>query len=409
MWVIQEAVFSKGWDQKAFCGDLEIPYVIIHVSAEWISYQRWSAFPTKRGLLPAITLAQARGEANHTTLEDLLLLTAHFQSTDPRDKLFALLGFAAECQRSIGVPEALQPNYLISASEAFARATRYFIESSQSLGVLSHIGIFSEFRERCESPDTEFPTWVPQWHRGKPLQRTVTLASFKDPGDWVHRPVPYSASDNSIFMKSGPTGSSKILGLQGFRLDRIKHVSPVITAQQYVDFSLVSVMWREYASKLVHYPTGESLLRSFSLTMLVDANIQHEVASKDPKHDADFASYLVTWDVTKLSNLGKEYHDALLLNSTKGDGHRYGVAASNATVGRSFCITESGWMGICPPTAKPGDLICILFGGNVLYLLRRKRGHSIFIGNCYIHGRMDGDAMREQIRRHSPAEAFELR
>jgi hypothetical protein len=38
--------------------------------------------------------------------------------------------------------------------------------------------------------------------------------------------------------------------------------------------------------------------------------------------------------------------------------------------GRRFCITRKGHFCLLPPTASEGDLICVLLGGEVPYVLR---------------------------------------
>ena len=50
-------------------------------------------------------------------------------------------------------------------------------------------------------------------------------------------------------------------------------------------------------------------------------------------------------------------------------------------------------MGLVHPRAREGDLICTLYGGQVLCVLR-KHGpdEHLFIGECYMHGLMDGEA-----------------
>ena len=51
-------------------------------------------------------------------------------------------------------------------------------------------------------------------------------------------------------------------------------------------------------------------------------------------------------------------------------------------------------MGIGPAAAKANDTICVLFGGQVLYVIRAKDGERHeFIGECYVHGFMDGEAV----------------
>ncbi|KAF4610419.1 hypothetical protein G7Y89_g15700 [Cudoniella acicularis] len=60
--------------------------------------------------------------------------------------------------------------------------------------------------------------------------------------------------------------------------------------------------------------------------------------------------------------------------------------------GRSLFWTEDGYLGLGPTDVKPGDHVCIFFGGEVLYLLRSIGIHYLFVGECYVHGLMDGEA-----------------
>ncbi|EMT71127.1 heterokaryon incompatibility protein-domain-containing protein [Fusarium oxysporum II5] len=60
---------------------------------------------------------------------------------------------------------------------------------------------------------------------------------------------------------------------------------------------------------------------------------------------------------------------------------------------RRFFRTEKGYMGLGPPDIQPGDTICLLLGGCVAYALRRSAQETwIYVGECYIHGIMDGEA-----------------
>jgi hypothetical protein len=53
--------------------------------------------------------------------------------------------------------------------------------------------------------------------------------------------------------------------------------------------------------------------------------------------------------------------------------------------------------GLCPPTTKETDTICILFGCSVPVLLRKRESNGkkcyTLIGECYVHGMMDGEAL----------------
>lgn len=51
-------------------------------------------------------------------------------------------------------------------------------------------------------------------------------------------------------------------------------------------------------------------------------------------------------------------------------------------------------MGMCPDTAQVGDLVCVLFGAQIPFVLRKREPEGyIVVGECYVHGIMDGEAM----------------
>jgi hypothetical protein len=81
-----------------------------------------------------------------------------------------------------------------------------------------------------------------------------------------------------------------------------------------------------------------------------------------------------------------------------------------------FSTTIEGIMGICPPMARPGDIIVVLYGGNVPFVLREESdpgscegavGYE-FISECYLEGFMDGQAIEDHRKRNTVAEVFEI-
>ncbi|PMD38530.1 hypothetical protein L207DRAFT_431509, partial [Hyaloscypha variabilis F] len=62
---------------------------------------------------------------------------------------------------------------------------------------------------------------------------------------------------------------------------------------------------------------------------------------------------------------------------------------------RRLIVTETGHLGAAPAGTQLSDLVCILFGCKVTVVLRLLPDESKlwFIGECYVHGFMDGEAM----------------
>jgi hypothetical protein len=81
-----------------------------------------------------------------------------------------------------------------------------------------------------------------------------------------------------------------------------------------------------------------------------------------------------------------------------------------------FSTSIEGVMGLCPPMAKAGDVVVVLYGGNVPFILREKSGSASsgepvryeFVSECFLEGFMDGRAMKENRENNLEAEIFEL-
>jgi hypothetical protein len=70
--------------------------------------------------------------------------------------------------------------------------------------------------------------------------------------------------------------------------------------------------------------------------------------------------------------------------------------------------TSSGHFGTGDDTVEPGDLVCVLFGGNTPFVLRGIDNHYILVGECYVHGMMHGEAMAALESGEVEEEWFEL-
>lgn len=51
------------------------------------------------------------------------------------------------------------------------------------------------------------------------------------------------------------------------------------------------------------------------------------------------------------------------------------------------------YMGMFPAACRIGDIVVVLSGGPSAYLLRQRRIGYAFLGECYVHGIMNGEAM----------------
>jgi hypothetical protein len=75
---------------------------------------------------------------------------------------------------------------------------------------------------------------------------------------------------------------------------------------------------------------------------------------------------------------------------------------------RSIAITRNGYIGAVPQNTQPGDFLCVLFGCSVPVVLRRRGQEYLFIGESYLHGFMDAEALVMQIKGELNAQNFIL-
>lgn len=80
--------------------------------------------------------------------------------------------------------------------------------------------------------------------------------------------------------------------------------------------------------------------------------------------------------------------------SSMTGGYLLQAIAENCKGRRFFITGKRQYMGVAPDIAEPGDKICIVPGSCAPFVVRPKGEHFQLIGECYVHGIMDGEAMK---------------
>lgn len=74
---------------------------------------------------------------------------------------------------------------------------------------------------------------------------------------------------------------------------------------------------------------------------------------------------------------------------------------------RSLIVSTSGYIGLAPSSTLPGDKICILHGFHAPVILRpHLHGRHTLVGDAYVHGLMDGEAVAPGKMTRSKKEEF---
>ncbi len=92
-----------------------------------------------------------------------------------------------------------------------------------------------------------------------------------------------------------------------------------------------------------------------------------------------------------------------------GDPFKWAGCAGGACGGRRFFKTKKGYFGLGPRYMKDEDVIVVLFGGITPYVLRKMGEHYAIVGECYVHGLMNGEGMEMLERKELESKRFPIR
>ena len=92
-----------------------------------------------------------------------------------------------------------------------------------------------------------------------------------------------------------------------------------------------------------------------------------------------------------------------------GDRVRFQNLISITCKGLTFFSVSQGWHGTASGAIEPGDVVAILFGSRVPFILRKHNSGYRLVGDCYVQGLMDGEAMAMLKNGELESEMFEIR
>jgi hypothetical protein len=350
------------------------------------------------------------------------------------DKVYAVLGLAKE--------EAMfEVDYTRSVKDLYTDVSRVLLEtppepevSRYPLQVLAHVkhypassgieqkAVPSEGGKKRETePDEPLPSWVACWHL--PLQASNVRKENESP-----RMFKLSGLKSSVHFCAGgteyhPPVDTKTpyeISLKGFESGSItitKEILHELPLSRSRLWDLVTDIWSVFPDRNAAYPTSESIDEVFAQTLTM-ADTVSLMASQGEEiyHAIDFQHFCVsiykqtikifeedgrTADIEKLRTEWEgEYRrlEALVGEHTKSP--KFSRDLQVTCRGRQLFGTEKGYIGIGDITLEIGDLVCVLIGGKTPFILRPVVGGKYrFIGECYVHGIMFGEALEEGLKR----------
>ncbi|KAM0559363.1 hypothetical protein ACHAPJ_004387 [Fusarium lateritium] len=395
IWIVQE--IGTAAPATLYWGEAEIDWKILSLvtgvlnqSYHYLRSRFAILTPNIRYLYQRFVEPEEEYDVNHNRAAFIYELhrARHLLAKDPRDHVYAFLGHFSINTGSQSLTE-LVADYSRSIEDIFYDVAARELSGCESLLLLSACHAVPATYRRRLLERGDLPTWVPDW-------RIVPLHLLGTPV------TPHRASGN-IPPKLHIDNKRKALHICGVRLDRIRRPSWIFWHNAF-HFRRnnphrlpIEALWRDICRRNApfnlrqRYQNGESAFFALVQTLTngcigADRSRPYESVPKE-EWLANGAAYLVR-ALDKPGAVGPEIQEL----ARTGDGFKWSHEATLVTRYRGFAITHGGWFVVGPDIMQIGDLVVVLYGGRTPFLLRRKEGGTwILIGECYVHGMMNGE------------------
>jgi hypothetical protein len=419
VWILQEIVVSR--NVEVYYGTLKIEFKLLYAAMLYIIYMR--IFLSTQLGTSLMALLEASGDGNlppdceleaqfeivnaaemppsanlvsgmrlryhepapedSNTKLNLIQLLARIcvgrEAGDPRDRIWALLGMAADKDVLRIVPDYKDTD----KCAAYCNAARAMIISG-------HVDIlaFSQWKET----DQTMPSWVPDWEK-----------EVKEPFGQFPWDTPYSASGNARFLKHlDQTIPISHLKINGFLVDSIESLKPQCNKGEWLGM--------KHRHEACTYLQDIMSLCKISNEKLVESGVE---IYTDPSHRERAHQRVPVADLYCTGFVRRAEVDECHLGHAevitdyiqrKAHGPRAGAPVTNAfksyyimmgqQVERKPFVTVKGFVGLAPKHAKERDIVVVFPGAKFPYVLRRcDDGMYVLVGEAFVHGIMYGEFM----------------
>ncbi|KAF1911821.1 heterokaryon incompatibility protein-domain-containing protein [Ampelomyces quisqualis] len=309
------------------------------------------------------------------------------RATNLRDKVYGLLGTFT--QRS-GKQAAIAVDYSKTVAQVYTDTVFHAFAETGTLKALSYVE-----HGRQYDADPEIPSWVPRWDRVETMGYQKLLISN----------TPLSASRNGVNNTPQACPTMGVLPLQGIAFDHVLMTSSILPGVSWLEKDcefkhLFSQMWSEANGARSTFPHRVSAielattltggLSSFEDGSSIEINIVVEDIDSvlGRRFLSDFYSFV------QAMQLPVSGHD-----SSEGHAWLYSRQAGAISGTRRIFRTFRGHIGLGPGCMQAGDVVTVLDGGKVPYVLRHLTGSKhAFMSECFVYAIRNGEAydMREE-------------
>ncbi|KAI1360700.1 HET-domain-containing protein [Xylaria arbuscula] len=328
----------------------------------------------------------------------------HLHCSDPRDKIFALLGLATD--REDLERRGVTPDYRKSCREVYTHATAAMLQQG-------HFSLLSYVQPRHKSDFGDLPSWVPDWYQ--PITEAFQIPA-KD--HMTLQPTFHSSGMNNARPEvevNRKTSGKDIISLKGYVYCGVRDIASFPERLSTWNISeeqadLWVEQWFLETLRLTYH--DKTAFGSFTERLQAVARASVGGVKQDARVDCvrtDERLYveaerLLRHGMRQIRDEGIRREARDFLKGTRrersifrSDEIRWMGLVADIT-GRSLkrvpFVTTTGRPGLGYDNIRPGDVVAIFKGAQVPYILRKLRnGRFQLVSEAYVDGIMDGETV----------------
>jgi hypothetical protein len=392
-WIIQEVVAAK--QATVICGGQSISFDKMFNALEMITgsgffpYSPATAAVTDLGLWREEYLREDSRERDEwLDLHFLLMYTRNKSCMNPRDSVYSIRGLASD-----SLSKGIVVDYDQPTEQVFIECAKNSLRKRPNdLRILSTV----ELRHR-DTSSLRLPSWVPDWTQ--PNCDTGVLQRYSR-----FSPDKYFRSAAHTKPRIVISEDSDKISLQGRLIDHVTMVIPIKSLLERGEGNKHTVT-KATITQIVDtldvqetYPyTGESYCKAFLRTITADRTVLSPRVSND--YRMKFFSSSSEWKIA---------YDEQSCDLPDLVWEEISNTIWSIIEDKMMFITAKGYLGMGREVMEIGDWLCVFLGAETPFLLREASyQHEFnFLGECYVHGIMDGEVM-STVDEHA-TEAFTL-
>ncbi|KAJ4324351.1 hypothetical protein N0V84_003912 [Fusarium piperis] len=436
VWTVQEFILSR---EYAFYYDgAQVPTADLKKAMDWTYFV---AVHCSSKLIPSWVTFQPsifdlKQHGARLSFLDVAMLGATRMAGDPRDKAWAFLGITDP--ESIGQPP-LKPDYdNRNMGDFYLDLAQRLLRGDAGLLVLSLVNhplpresykfkskkpignrLLDQYKAKKRLPQQDpkfappkedvfdealqpdwsgkgvgYPSWVPKMASAVAMEPIFLreMRAQKARGKALHDAswrIFHAASN--VQREFALSADEKRLSVEAHLLDTVKAAIPLPkTEEDGPGFYQAFRSWYPKKSRLADIPyqhqASTAVPSALCRTLLMNIWLTSHPAPEGCK--AHFANYLARISESA-SSIKNDLH--LKKKPDPEEGDIFPAAMNDVGIDRVLFITEKGYLGLGPARMEVGDVVGLVAGAHVPFVLRKGSKGFILVGEAYVEGVMYGE------------------